>query len=240
MIFSHGQYLLAVGLALLTHVSLAYLLLAGAPPDAPSAGYPMAITLTATGSASTDATRTASKSTKPVPAPVVDQAVAPPQPPQEAPRQKPQQTVPKPPPKASSTSSAAIHRPPQSNAQPKLTPHHRDAAEVDTQKGPKMSSPPARGGLRDAQAAPLGGNAPPRYPNLARRRGYQGQVVVRVSVQASGAVGNAVISKSSGYQVLDEAALEAVKAWRFRPARRAGQAVNATLNVPVVFQLEKG
>jgi protein TonB len=64
-------------------------------------------------------------------------------------------------------------------------------------------------------------------------------VVVRVSVQSDGKVGNAVVSKSSGHKVLDEAALEAVKNWRFRPAQRAGQAVNATLDVPVVFQLEQ-
>jgi len=93
--------------------------------------------------------------------------------------------------------------------------------------------PPDRG------AVPLGGsvNAPPRYPYLARARAEEGQVVVRVEVNAAGGVRAIAIARSSGFALLDEAALGAVRQWRFEPARRSGAAVAATLDVPISFRL---
>ncbi len=88
-------------------------------------------------------------------------------------------------------------------------------------------------------AVPLGGsvNAPPRYPYLARARAQEGQVVVRVEVDAAGSVRTITIARSSGFALLDEAALGAVREWRFEPARRSGVAVTATLDVPISFRL---
>ena len=80
----------------------------------------------------------------------------------------------------------------------------------------------------------------PAYPEFARRLGHEGRVVIRVQVLSSGTVAAAIIHQSSGSAALDEAALATIKRWRFRPAQRAGQAVNATLNVPITFKLQQG
>lgn len=79
----------------------------------------------------------------------------------------------------------------------------------------------------------------PTYPPFARRLGHEGRVVIRIQVLSSGEVAAASIERSSGYAVLDEAALATIKRWRFRPAQRAGQPVDATLNVPINFKLQE-
>jgi protein TonB len=78
----------------------------------------------------------------------------------------------------------------------------------------------------------------PEYPVLARRRGYEGRVVVLASVRSSGAVARASVVESSGYRVLDAAALTAVKRWRLLPARRAGVAVKGSIEIPFDFVLQ--
>lgn len=82
-------------------------------------------------------------------------------------------------------------------------------------------------------------NPRPAYPLAARRRGDQGTVYVRVLVTADGLAGNVALEKSSGHPSLDEAALSAVKSWRFVPARQGGQAVESPYVVPVVFKLDQ-
>jgi TonB family protein len=81
------------------------------------------------------------------------------------------------------------------------------------------------------------GNPKPPYPEIARRRGYEGTVRLAVEVLASGKVGGVWIKMSSGYEILDQSALKAVKEWRFTPARFAGVAITSTVIVPIMFQL---
>jgi protein TonB len=90
----------------------------------------------------------------------------------------------------------------------------------------------------DRAAAPVISNPHPLYPPLARSRGHEGRVLIRVSVLGDGRVGSATVAKSSGHGSLDRAALKAVRRWRFKPALRAGRPVAATLTVPVVFRLK--
>jgi len=78
----------------------------------------------------------------------------------------------------------------------------------------------------------------PEYPLLARRRGYQGRVVVAASVLSSGEVEFASLVSSSGYGMLDDAALDAVKAWRLLPARKDGEAVEGRIEIPFDFVLQ--
>ena len=81
-------------------------------------------------------------------------------------------------------------------------------------------------------------NPPPYYPASARRRAQQGTVTVRVLVGADGSVERAEISDSSGFDSLDDAALETVRSrWRFVPARHGGIAVESWVLVPIRFAL---
>jgi len=81
-------------------------------------------------------------------------------------------------------------------------------------------------------------NPAPRYPASARRAGTQGTVTLRVQVTREGLAARVEVEKSSGSPHLDAAALEAVKAWRFAPARQGAEPVESRVLVPIVFRLE--
>lgn len=81
-------------------------------------------------------------------------------------------------------------------------------------------------------------NTPPFYPMVARRNGLQGRVILNVEVLADGMCGKINIHKSSGYAMLDNAALQTVRNWRFMPARQAGHAVDKWFMIPVQFSLK--
>lgn len=81
-------------------------------------------------------------------------------------------------------------------------------------------------------------NPAPAYPPLARKKAWQGQVLLRARIAATGTVEQVEIAQSSGYRVLDEAARDSVAAWTFLPARHAGQAITANVEIPIVFRLQ--
>lgn len=81
-------------------------------------------------------------------------------------------------------------------------------------------------------------NPAPHYPSLSRRLGEQGRVLLRVQVTTDGTAGSVELQTGSGSTRLDQAALEAVKKWRFIPAKRGEQPVNASVLVPVRFSIE--
>jgi TonB family protein len=81
-------------------------------------------------------------------------------------------------------------------------------------------------------------NPKPIYPQEAKEKGYEGEVVLRVEVLANGRVGQIEIKKSSGYELLDRSALTAVKQWRFIPAKKGDVAIPLWVNIPVKFQLQ--
>ena len=85
-------------------------------------------------------------------------------------------------------------------------------------------------------AAYLNNPAPP-YPPLSRRLGEQGRVMVRVFVEPGGAPAQVELRASSGHRRLDAAAVEAVRRWRFVPARRGAEPVGAWVLVPISFNL---
>lgn len=90
----------------------------------------------------------------------------------------------------------------------------------------------------DYQAAYLN-NPVPAYPMVARRMGWQGRVVLNVEVLASGLPGQVKLHQSSGHDVLDNAALQAVRGWRFAAARQGGQVVSKWFLVPIPFVLKE-
>ncbi len=81
-------------------------------------------------------------------------------------------------------------------------------------------------------------NPPPRYPRLARRRGYEGLVVLEVDVDRYGRPVTVTLFAGSGYSLLDKAALEAVGKWRFQPGTIDGIPEKMVVKVPIRFRLD--
>lgn len=106
--------------------------------------------------------------------------------------------------------------------------------QVAALPGRKKSFTPPRYGVGG------GVNRPPAYPRRARRLGWEGRVVLRVRVDARGRVKTVNLGRSSGYDILDRAALAAVRGWRFSPATRGATPVAAWVEVPIRFRLTDG
>ena len=75
----------------------------------------------------------------------------------------------------------------------------------------------------------------PPYPEQARAQRLEGVVLLRVSVDTSGRVTEASIHQGSGHSILDRAALQAVRTWRFTPARQGDRVISATVELPIRF-----
>jgi protein TonB len=78
------------------------------------------------------------------------------------------------------------------------------------------------------------------YPPEAYRAREEGRVLVDVAVDAAGNVTNATIVERSGSQILDRAALEQVRQWKFSPALDNGKPVASSIEVPVAYSLDEG
>jgi protein TonB len=111
-----------------------------------------------------------------------------------------------------------------------------ESAPADS-AGPATEAPSGR---VVAAVARSHGNAPPDYPREARRQGVEGVVLLRVAIAADGACSGVSIEKSSGHAALDDAAVAAVRNWRFSPALEDGVAVASELLVPIRFVLKAG
>ena len=118
----------------------------------------------------------------------------------------------------------------------------------------EMTAPPALAATRPTRTArasmatpegltqlarPQGGyQVRPSYPATPRRLGIQGTTLLRVHVLADGRIGEVLVEKSGGHPDLDQAATEAVRAWRFDPARRGTEPVAMWVLLPVEFRLK--
>lgn len=114
---------------------------------------------------------------------------------------------------------------------------------------PAGKSAPARDGIQSRlpdsgksilkPAAPLyRRNPPPRYPRIAKSRGYQGKVLLKVLVGRHGRVLDIAVAASSGYRVLDKAALKAVADWLFEPGKKGEKTVEMWVKVPIRFEIK--
>lgn len=180
----------------------------------------------------------------PKPLPVVQVSLlAPPTPPE--PRVVPLQQPP--PPKLERQPKPVVEK---AISAPTPVPVMQPVAEQAAQQAPVAVAPPAPPSPAPLQpaaepviepprynAAYLS-NPPPAYPLAARRRGVEGTVLVRAEISAGGECQRAELKKTSGHEMLDQAALEAVKKWHFLPAKRGSQAVVAWVEVPITFKLE--
>jgi len=123
--------------------------------------------------------------------------------------------------------------------------------EIGDELKPGVPGPPVTGGTPDGEGfddSP-GPRGPvyaelkllevtaPRYPSRCLRLGIEGRVKVRVLVGENGRAQEVALGESSGDASLDEAAMEAVRKWRFEPATRNGMPVRAWVIAPVSFKL---
>ena len=124
-------------------------------------------------------------------------------------------------------------------------------AEITIPIAPTVTVGPRQGGIRrgssgaEARAAGVGfarpdygANAPPKYPPFAREKGYEGTVYLRALIERDGRVGNLAIDRSSGYEILDRAAVDSVREWAFLPAQKDGKPVASWVLLPVRFVLK--
>lgn len=150
-------------------------------------------------------------------------AVAQPQPEPPKPLDKPAPKKPKPLPKPV----------PRKQAEPAPAP------EPVAESPPPVAAAPAPAPFQEAnyKAAYLQ-NPPPRYPSIARERHWQGEVLIRTRILADGTAGEVRLERSSGHEALDEAALDAVKGWRFVAAKEGDKAVDSWVIIPIDFKLK--
>lgn len=140
-------------------------------------------------------------------------------------------------PPSPSVEPAAVPGPPITTIAPPaspIRPSSMPAAPVTTAAKPPTIVPE---GLTQ-YARPQGGyQVRPAYPAGPRRLGIQGTTLLRVHVLADGRIGEVLVETSAGHHDLDEAAADAVRRWRFEPARRGTEAVAMWVLLPVEFRL---
>jgi TonB family protein len=81
-------------------------------------------------------------------------------------------------------------------------------------------------------------NPAPVYPREAKNKSYEGEVLLRVEVLSNGRVGQIEVKKSSGYGVLDQSALTAVKEWKFIPAMKGDVPIPIWVTIPITYRLQ--
>lgn len=183
-----------------------------------------------------------------VPAEVLAQLIAPPEPQAEpappAPPAPAQKTVQK---KAVSKAKAPAAQQAQPLAITSAAPAPEVAAAVaspaapaaaEAAPGPAATAAPPAVQLPSSNADYLQ-NPKPAYPALSKRLGEQGKVVLRVLIGVDGTARKAEIRQSSGFERLDQTALNTVLTkWRYVPGKRGGVAEEMWFNVPINFVLE--
>ena len=80
-------------------------------------------------------------------------------------------------------------------------------------------------------------NPHPPYPLIARKKGFEGKLILEVLVNDDGSVKSTSIRESSGYEILDTVSKKTVEKWTFIPAKKMGQAVKDNIQVPIKFVL---
>jgi periplasmic protein TonB len=100
------------------------------------------------------------------------------------------------------------------------------------------SNKPALPSALEAAQPEYSQNPPISYPRRARRRGYEGTVLLEVLVKRNGKVADLRILASSGSSILDRSAVNSVKTWSFKPAKKGNDTIDMWVQVPVRFKLE--
>ena len=80
-------------------------------------------------------------------------------------------------------------------------------------------------------------NPHPEYPMIARKKGWQGRLLLNVHVSKDGNVININVVKTSGFEILDKISVKTIRDWKFIPARIGKKKIEDNLNIPVSFKL---
>ena len=79
----------------------------------------------------------------------------------------------------------------------------------------------------------------PVYPRLAKEEGWEGIVLLKFLVRTNGTPDHISVQRSSGHTILDKAAMDAIRQWRFTPAMDGNFPVEKYLQVPLKFALQQ-
>ncbi len=80
-------------------------------------------------------------------------------------------------------------------------------------------------------------NRQPVYPPQARRKRQEGLVILLVVVDVRGTAEKVEVKQGTGFSLLDNAAVEAVRAWSFEPAKVDNHAIVSSVEIPISFKL---
>lgn len=121
-----------------------------------------------------------------------------------------------------------------------------DGRNTDLRKSGRRGGRESEGAAGNTGRGSGGGYHPPQYllrssptyPAQARARKLEGTVLLLLTIDASGSVSAVRLQRGSGHEILDQTAWEAVRTWKFTPARREGVEVSAEVEVPIRFRFE--
>ncbi|NLA69001.1 MAG: energy transducer TonB [Gammaproteobacteria bacterium] len=132
----------------------------------------------------------------------------------------------------------ALPAPSGSTADLPREPASARADEDGAARRPARDRPPHAAAPADRAAEPVA-RVQPDYPAAAYRARAEGTVLVGVLVDARGQPREVEVVRRSGSRELDRAAVDAVRQWTFSPAMRDGRTVEARVEIPVTFRLER-
>ncbi|MDH4285071.1 MAG: energy transducer TonB [Gallionellaceae bacterium] len=215
---TRGVTLSSVSLVVVLHIA-AFLAWISFPPSAPEPLKEMAVTITI--------------------APPAMPEVMPPPPPPPKPVVQPRKEMPPPEPKPTPVEEP-IAKPVETPVVEKPAAPPPPVVAAAPAPAPVVAPPPPPPPVQEVEPdykASYLNNPRPAYPFAARRMGLQGKVILNVEVLAEGISGQVNVHQSSGHEMLDNAAMQTVKKWKFVPARRGAQAITKWFKVPIQFSL---
>lgn len=182
----------------------------------------------------------------PEPAPEVVEIVPPPPPPPKPKpvikKQKPAEVIPEPVVKEVPVVNESVATPSEQVAEPVAEQPVSSSSVAPTEQVAATAPKESESVAQDIVEPPKFGaaylhNPPPQYPVVSRRIGEEGRVLLRVLVSKKGDAEQVEIETGSGSTRLDKAAMDAVKKWRFIPAKRNNEPISAFVIVPIQFTL---
>lgn len=178
----------------------------------------------------------APKISQPKPLPVVESVAPEPQPhPKPVARPKPARLPPMP--AAPPSERAVTAPPPEPPAAPATASNAVAALPPSAAAIPKTADQPPQPVAPPRADATFLNNPTPTYPPLSRRYREEGRVLMDVYILVDGSVGQIRLKRSSGFPRLDEAALNAVRRWRYVPAKRGDVPIDYWHVQPLDFEL---